>query len=81
MLKDLHFLLAIFNILADLCQEQSLYIEPFLALLKNCSKRFLLDRSTDTEVYSSVLVAFYSDFGKKTLSFYSNETHNILSSQ
>lgn len=63
----------IFNILLDLCQEQTLYIEPFLELLKNCSKRFLLDRSTDAEIYSSVLAAFYSDFGsieKKPQIFY-----------
>jgi len=59
----------IFNILADLCEENSLYIEPFLDLIKNCSKPFVLDRSTDTEIYSSVLVTFYSDFGRsiKTL--------------
>lgn len=55
----------VFNILLDLCQEQVLYIEPFLELLNNCTKRFLLDKSTDTEIYSSVLAIFYSDFGRK----------------
>ncbi len=59
----------IFNILADLCQEQTLYIDPLIELLKNCSKRFLLDKSTDAEIYSSALVAFYSDFGR-TSSFF-----------
>lgn len=68
MLKDLHYLMAIFNILANLCQEQSLYIEPFLAVLNHCSHRFLLDRSTDADIYSSVLVAFYSDFGRTKFS-------------
>ncbi len=63
-MKDLHHLMKIFNILVNLCQEQSLYIDPFLELLKNCSKRFLLDRSTDAEIYSSALVAFYSDLGR-----------------
>jgi hypothetical protein len=55
----------IFNILADCCQEQPLYINPFIEILKNCSKPFLLDKSTDAEIYSSALVAFYSDFGRK----------------
>jgi len=55
----------IFNILADLCQEQALYIEPFIELLKNCSKRFLVDKSTDAEIYSSLLIAFYADLCRK----------------
>lgn len=54
----------IFNILADLCQKQAFYIDPFIELLKNCSKRFLLDKSTDAEIYSSALITFYSDFGR-----------------
>ena len=55
----------IFNILADLCQEKALFIDPFIDILKNCSKEFLLDKSTDAEIYSSALISFYSDFGKK----------------
>jgi hypothetical protein len=57
--------MAIFNIFADLYQQQPLYIEPFIELLKNCSKPFLLDKSTDAEIYSSALLAFYSDFGRE----------------
>jgi hypothetical protein len=53
----------IFNILADLCQKQPNYIDGFVQILQNCSKPFLLDKSTDAEIYSSALVAFYSDFG------------------
>ncbi|CAF1002747.1 unnamed protein product [Rotaria sordida] len=62
-LKDLHRLMKIFNILADLCQQQALFIDPFINILKNCSKPFLLDKSTDAEIYSSALISFYSDFG------------------
>ena len=53
----------IFNILADLCQKQPNYIEAFVQVLQNCVKPFLLDKSTDAEIYSSALVAFYADFG------------------
>ncbi|CAF0835162.1 unnamed protein product [Adineta ricciae] len=62
-LRDLHYLMKIFNILADLCQDQPNYIDTFVELLRNCSKPFLLDKSTDAEIYSSALIAFYSDFG------------------
>ncbi|CAF1072360.1 unnamed protein product [Adineta steineri] len=62
-LKDLHYLMKIFNILADLCQDQPNYIDPFIEILQNCSKPFLLDKSTDAEIYSTALTAFYSDFG------------------
>ncbi|CAF1262817.1 unnamed protein product [Rotaria sordida] len=61
--KDLHYLMKIFNILGDLCQQQPNYIDVFIQILQNCSKPFLLDKSTDGEIYSSALVAFYSDFG------------------
>lgn len=54
----------IFNILADLCQQQVLYIDPFVKILNNCSKPFLLDKSTDAEIYAAALISFYSDFGK-----------------
>ncbi len=63
----------IFNILADCCQEQPLYINPFIEILKNCSKPFLVDKSTDAEIYSSALIAFYSDFGRKSSVFFSKE--------
>ena len=62
-LKDLHYLMKIFNTLADLCQQQPNYIEAFVQVLQNCVKPFLLDKSTDAEIYSSALVAFYADFG------------------
>ncbi|CAF5098312.1 unnamed protein product, partial [Rotaria magnacalcarata] len=62
-LKDLHYLMKIFNMLVDLCQQQPLFINPFIEILKNCSKPFLLDKSTDAEIYASALVSFYSDFG------------------
>ena len=55
----------IFNILADLCQQQPNYIDPFVQIIQNSSKPFLLDKSTDAEIYSSALIAFYSDFGKE----------------
>jgi hypothetical protein len=55
----------IFNILADLCQQQPNYIDPFVQIIQNCSKPFLLDKSTDAEIYSPALIAFYSDFGRK----------------
>ena len=58
----------IFNILADFCQNQALFIDPVIAILDNCSKPFLLKKSTDAEVYASALVAFYSDFGTKNIS-------------
>ncbi|CAF1323044.1 unnamed protein product [Adineta steineri] len=61
--KDLRHLMKIFNILADDCEEQPLYINPFIEILKNCSKPFLLDKSTDAEIYAPVLISFYSDFG------------------
>lgn len=54
----------ILNLLVDLCQEQPNYIEPLMQLIDNCTKPFLLDKSTDAEVYSSALTAFYSDFGR-----------------
>ncbi len=54
-----------FNILADLCQEQPNYTDAFIEILQNCSKPFLLDKSTDADIYSSALIAFYSDFGKE----------------
>jgi len=53
----------IFNILADLCQQQPNYIESFVQIIQNCTKPFLLDKSTDAEIYFSALTAFYSDFG------------------
>ena len=52
------------NILADCCEEQPVYVNPFIEIVKNCSKPFLLDKSTDAEIYASALIAFYSDFGK-----------------
>ncbi len=55
----------IFNILADLCQQQPNYIDPFIQIIQNSSKPFLLDKSTDAEIYSSALTAFYSDFGNE----------------
>lgn len=54
----------IFNILVECCREQPLYINPFVELLQNCSKPFLLERSTDADIYASVLTAFYADFGR-----------------
>jgi hypothetical protein len=69
----------IFNILIDLCQEQALYIDSFVELLKNCLQPFLLDKSTDAEIYSSALIAFYSDFGRKNIfSFFSKRKHFYL---
>ncbi|CAF0791002.1 unnamed protein product [Rotaria sp. Silwood1] len=62
-LKDLHNLMKMLNILADLCQQQALFIDPFINILKNCSKPFLLDKATDAEIYSSALISFYADFG------------------
>ncbi|UJR26392.1 hypothetical protein I4U23_007724 [Adineta vaga] len=62
-LKDLPNLMKLLNILADCCEEQPLYINSFIDILKNCSKPFLLDKSTDAEIYSSALIAFCSDFG------------------
>jgi hypothetical protein len=53
----------IFNILTDLCQQQPNFIDPFIQIIQNCIKPFLLDKSTDAEIYSSALTAFYSDFG------------------
>ncbi len=58
-----------FNILADLCQEQPNYTDAFVEILQNCSKPFLLDKSTDADIYSSALIAFYSDFGREYFSF------------
>lgn len=52
------------NVLADCCEQQPVYVNPFIEILKNCSKPFLLDRSTDAEIYASALTAFCSDFGK-----------------
>lgn len=54
----------IVNILGDLCQQQPNYTDVLIEILQNCSKPFLLDKATDGEIYSSALVAFYSDFGK-----------------
>lgn len=67
----------IFNILADLCQQQPNYIEPFIEILQNCTKPLLLDKSTDAEIYSSALIAFYSDFGKKKFFLYIND-HDVF---
>jgi hypothetical protein len=67
----------IFNVLVNLCEEQSVYVEPFMELLKNCVKRFLLDRSTDAEIYSSALIAFYSDFGRLKIIFFFSSKENI----
>ena len=55
----------IFNVLADLCQEQPNYIDAFVHVVRHCIKPFLLHRSTDAEIYSSALTAFYSDFGSR----------------
>lgn len=66
----------IFNILADLCQQQPNYIESFIEIIQNCIKPFLLDKSTDADIYSSALIAFYSDFGE----FYSRYIHSSSSS-
>ncbi|CAF4697731.1 unnamed protein product, partial [Rotaria magnacalcarata] len=52
----------ILNILGDLCQQQPNYIDAFVQILQHCSKPFLLDKATDGEIYSSALVAFYSDY-------------------
>lgn len=54
----------ILNKLADLCLSQPNYIESFVEIVTNCVKPFLLDKSTDAEIYSSALVAFYADFGE-----------------
>ncbi|CAF3323798.1 unnamed protein product [Rotaria socialis] len=62
-IKDLNHFMKIFNILGDLCQQQPNYIDAFVQILQHCSKPFLLDKATDGEIYSSALVAFYSDYG------------------
>lgn len=62
----------IFNVLGDLCQQQPNYINVFVQILQHSAKPFLLDKSTDAEIYSSVLVAFYSDFGNKSRSLNSS---------
>ena len=51
------------NTMVDLCQQQPNYIDVTIQILHNCVKPFLLDNATDAQIYSSALVAFYSDFG------------------
>ncbi|CAF0790318.1 unnamed protein product [Didymodactylos carnosus] len=62
-LKDLHYLMKLFNALAEKCQDQPLYIEALCMIIQHCSKPFLLDKSTDANIYETPLAAFYSDFG------------------
>ena len=51
--------------MVDLCQQQSNYIDVTIQIVQNSVKPFLFDKSTDAEVYSAAIVAFYSDFGKE----------------
>ncbi|CAF1110357.1 unnamed protein product [Adineta ricciae] len=62
-LKDVPYLMQLLNVLAGCCEEQPVYVNPFIEIVKNCSKPFLLDKSTDAEIYASALIAFCSDFG------------------
>ena len=77
-IRDLHYLMKILNKLADLCQQQPNYIDAMVEILQHCIKPFLLDKSTDAEIYSSALVAFYADFGMQTKNFDSNQKYRWI---
>ena len=68
----------IYNVLADLCQDQPNYIDAFVHVVRHCIKPFLLNKSTDAEIYSSALMAFYSDFGRDSSSVTSLEATRCL---
>lgn len=64
LLKDLVELFKILNICADRTEENEIYLQPLLDILKIVSKPFLKEKSSDEAAYEQIAVESVSQLGK-----------------
>ena len=63
-MKDLVAVFKIINVCADRSDEQPLYIQPMLEILKICSLPFLKEKSSDEITYEQIAVESISQLGE-----------------